>query len=207
MQIGLNPFLYYVTPSIGKDVVHWLTLAKEAVLGGASVVQIRDKENSVRTIVAAATALQPFLNAHKAALIINDHVDIAHAVGADGVHLGLSDLSVDEARNILGPDAIIGLSLEELSHLPLANGADYVAASPLFPTRTKKDAAPPWGLEGLSTLRKATTLPIVVIGGIQAHHIPKILHCGANGIAVVSAIAEAICPRQAARELCNKLNI
>lgn len=202
-----NPFLCFVTPDIGEDSAKWLRMAKEAILGGASVLQIRDKTSSAKMIISSALQLQPFLKERKVPLIINDHVEIAKIIQADGVHLGQLDRTVAEARSILGPEAIIGLSLENLTQLSRVEGADYVAASPLFPTLTKKDVALPWGLEGLAALRKATSLPIVAIGGIQPCHVPDILEAGARGVAVISAIATASCPRQAAKEFVMQMEL
>ena len=194
-----KPFLYFVTPEISEDLYTWIHLVKEAVLGGASFVQIRDKTNSARRVIEAAKGLQPFLKEQKAYLMINDRVDIAHAVQADGVHLGQSDLRISEARALLGPSPLIGLSLENMEQLEGAKGADYVAASPLFHTATKEDIATPWGLEGLKRLRASTSLPLVVIGGIKPSHVQEILNTGVQGIAVISAIASHPDPREAAR--------
>lgn len=192
--------LYFVTPPIGEDEAHFVWLIQEAILGGVTMVQLRDKESSKERICKVAVRIHPFLKAHGVPLIINDAVDVALDIGAEGVHLGSRDMPLEHARAILGAEAILGFSLEN-GKISIPPEADYIAASPLFITQTKGDCGPPWGLEGLSSLRSLTTVPLVVIGGINVHHIAKIAACGADGVAVISAIADAKDPRSAARLL------
>ena len=135
--------------------------------------------------------------------IVNDRVDIALAAGADGVHLGQSDMAVADARRLLGPEPILGLSITSAADLAASdlNGVDYLGVGPVFPTPTKADAAPAMGLEGLRAIRAQTTLPIVAIGGLNAGNAGDVTAAGADGVAVVSAICAAPDPEAAARDL------
>lgn len=174
-----------------------------AVRGGVTVVQLREKELSTRAFVALAEQLLVLLRPCGVPLIINDRVDVALASGADGVHLGQSDMRVEQARALLGPDRLLGLSLENLAHLhtPEVALVDYVAASPVFATPTKTDTAPPWGLEGLRALCHVSPKPVVAIGGITLGNAAALREAGAAGLAVVSAICAAPDPEAAARAL------
>jgi len=174
-----------------------------AIGGGVSMVQLREKEISTRDFLLLARRLLTILRPAGVPLIINDRLDVALAAGADGVHLGQSDLPGREARRIMGPSAIIGLSVETMKQVQEAEelDLDYLAASPVFATPTKTDAAPPWGLAGLAALQSQTNLPIIAIGGIDQANAEAVLLAGADGVAVVSAICAADDPQAAARSL------
>lgn len=202
-----DPILYFVTPEIGENVEKWKAIVLQAAYGGVKIVQIRDKRSSAQKMIHIAREIHPFLRNRGVFLLINDRVDIAHAVEADGVHLGQSDLKVAEARAILGRKAIIGLSVETVDQALEAAHEDinYLAASPVFQTRTKTDCAGPWGLNGLKYLCSLSTHPVVAIGGIDATNIEGILACGAAGVAVVSAIVKVPCPKTATQEIVSKM--
>lgn len=202
-----KPTLYFVTPEIGENVEKWEAVIQKAVIGGVKIVQIRDKNCSAQKMAKVARQIHPFLKSKGVHLLINDRVDIAHAINADGVHLGQSDLKVAEARSILGNKAIIGLSVETIDQAMDAAHEDvnYLAASPVLQTKTKSDCSNPWGLNGLRHLCSISKHPIVAIGGIDATNVEDILDCGALGIAVVSAIFKAPCPETAARIMINKM--
>ena len=136
-------------------------------------------------------------------LIVNDRVDVALAIGADGVHLGQQDMSIADARRLGPPGWIIGVSAETVADAVRAEkeGADYIGVSPVFATPTKTDAAPPLGLSGLRQMRAATKIPLVAIGGIHAGNARDVIRAGADGLAVVSAIVAADDPRAAATQL------
>ena len=174
-----------------------------ALKGGVTCVQLREKSLCTRDFVALALALQDLLAAFAVPLIINDRIDVALACGAQGVHLGQSDMPVAVARRLLPPQVFIGLSVETMDDV--ANAAmqpvDYLGVSPIYPTPTKTDTAPPWGLDGLRQVRAATALPLVAIGGIQLAQVREVLQAGADGLAVVSAICSADDPEAAARIL------
>ena len=174
-----------------------------AVRGGVTAVQLREKECSTREFVELARRLKAFLTPAGIPLVINDRVDVALAAGAEGVHLGQSDMDYRDARALLGPDAIVGLSVETTAQAEEAESldADYLGVSPIFPTPTKTDTAAAWGIEGLAALRKASRHVLVAIGGINATNAAEVMHAGADGIAVVSAICGARDPEEAARQL------
>ena len=177
-----------------------LRIVKGAVAGGVTMVQLREKTTDTRTFLERAWALKRLLKGTGVPLIINDRVDIALAVDADGVHLGQSDMPVDIARRLLGPDKIIGLSVESLEQIEQANSLDiqYIGISPIFATSTKTDTKAPFGLEGARQAVKRSIHPTIGIGGINATNIAAVRATGLDGVAVVSAIMSAPNPQQAA---------
>jgi thiamine-phosphate pyrophosphorylase len=178
-------------------------IVSEAVKAGVSCVQLREKDTGTRLFLNRALALKSILEPADIPLIINDRVDIALAAGADGVHLGQSDMPYDCARRLMGSDAIIGLSVETWEDVKNAQelDVDYLGISPLFSTPTKTDTKTPWGLEGLQKIRKYSCHPLVAIGGIDTSNAQQVLKAGANGIAVVSAICSADDSFAAAKQL------
>lgn len=174
-----------------------------AVRGGVRCVQLREKQLGTRAFVERARALKALLAPLPVPLVINDRVDVALACGADGVHLGQSDMAVEDARRLLPPEVFIGWSVESFDDLRRAAALplDYLGTSPVFATATKTDAAPPWGLDGLRAARDATALPLVAIGGLHAGNAAQAIAHGADSVAVVSAICAAADPESAAREL------
>jgi thiamine-phosphate pyrophosphorylase len=176
-------------------------LVRAALAGGVTCVQLREKQLDTRAFVARALRLKEVLAEapRRVPLIINDRLDVALAAGADGVHVGASDMPVEIVRR-LWPEAIIGYSVEaEGADLPA--GVDYLAASPVFATATKPDAAPALGLAGLRALRARTAAPLVAIGGIGIANATAVFEAGADGIAVVSAICASADPAAAAAAL------
>lgn len=175
----------------------------EAVAGGVTCVQLREKNCSTREFLDEALLLKELLQPLGLPLIINDRVDIALAVGADGVHLGQSDMPILHARRLLGPDCLIGISAESLDDALEAEqqGADYIGISPVFSTPTKTDTAPALGLEGLRRIREQVRIPLVGIGGINLSNAGQVRDAGADGVAVVSAIMAAASPRQVAEAI------
>jgi len=195
--------LYLVTDrrlAAGRDLE---CLVRDAVAGGVTMVQLREKDIDTREFVELALRLKAALQGSGVPLIINDRIDVALAAGADGVHIGQSDMPYDIARRLLGPDRIIGLSIETLGQLEEANGldVDYVAASPVFATPTKTDTASPWGLDGLRNFVQTSRHPVVGIGGMNAATARDVFATGVDGIAVVSAIISAEDPRRAAGQI------
>ena len=195
--------LYLVTDQAclqGRDLV---SAVLAGVQGGVRCVQLREKQLSSRDFLAQARALSAALAPHGVPLVINDRVDIALACGAQGVHLGQSDMPVEDARALLPDHVFIGWSVEtpadvaRAQHLPV----DYLGVSPVFATPTKTDTAPPWGLDGLRAVRAACTLPLVAIGGIHSGNAASVLQAGADGLAVVSAILARPDPQAAAAEM------
>ncbi len=195
--------VYLVTDAAqcaGRGVV---ATARLAVAGGARVVQLREKTLGTRAFVALAREVLAALEGSGALVLVNDRVDVALAAGAHGVHVGQGDMHPDDARRLLGPQAVIGLSVETPAQAEAARGldVDYYGVSPVFATPTKTDTGPAWGLEGLARLRAATARPLVAIGGIGPANAASVLRAGADGLAVVSAICRASDPRRAAADL------
>ena len=180
-------------------------LVRLALAGGVSLVQLRDPHAKTRELVEQARALLRLLQPAGVPLIVNDRVDVALAAGADGVHVGQADMSVSDARALLGPDRILGLSISSLAELeaslPLLAAVDYLGVGPIYPTGTKPDASAPIGTAGLAEIAARTGLPIVAIGGVNLQNTPEVLRAGAVGVAVVSAICSAPDPTRATREL------
>ena len=206
-RIGVDYSLYLVTDRTLSRGRSSEKIVSAAVRGGVTCVQLREKHCSTRDFIREARSLQPLLQHHKIPLIINDRLDVALAIGADGVHLGQSDMHIGDARRLVGEKMIIGISAENLNDAIVAEqeGADYIGISPVFSTDTKVDTAAPLGLEGISWIRRAVNLPLVGIGGINAGNVREIICAGADGVAVVSAIVSADCPQTAASELKNLL--
>lgn len=174
-----------------------------AIAGGVTMVQLRDKYGTVSAMVEAGRALHALLGPPGIPLIINDRIEVARAVGAEGIHLGQDDLSPTMARAVLGRRAIIGLSMDHERQLVefAAGDVDYVGIGPLFATGTKADAAPALGPKTFAALRRRLPCPVVAIGGITAANAAQAIEAGADGVAVVSAICAAPDPGAAARAL------
>lgn len=178
-------------------------IVEQAVKGGVSIVQLREKHLDEEAFIEEGRRYKALLSKYGVPLIINDNIGVALACGADGVHIGQSDMKYAQARALLGPDKIIGLSIETFEQLEEANGldVDYVAASPVFSTPTKTDTARPWGLDGLREFVARSKHPVVAIGGINRTNVGEIFACGADGAAVVSAIVCAASPLEATKDL------
>lgn len=178
-------------------------LVAEAVAGGVTLVQLREKEADLREFTELARALKRVLAPTGTPLFINDCVEVALRVGAEGVHLGQSDLPYAEARRILGPDVWIGLSVETREQALQAEEleVDYLGVSPVFASASKTDTGAPWGLEGVGWLRAHSRYRLVGIGGITAENAAGVIRAGADGVAVISAIGSAPSPCQAAQGL------
>ena len=178
-------------------------VVQAALQGGVTCVQLREKACNTRDFYAQACALVALLAPWGVPLVINDRIDIALACGAQGVHLGQSDMPVARARSLLPATVFLGWSVETLEQVHQAEtlAVDYLGVSPVFATPTKTDTATPWGLDGLRQVRQVSTRPLVAIGGVHAGNALPLLHAGATGLAVVSAICAAADPQAAAAEL------
>ncbi|MFT3994552.1 MAG: thiamine phosphate synthase [Dysgonomonas sp.] len=203
----MKPFfdlsLYLVTDrslSLGRSLVE---VVEEAVKGGVTMVQLREKDCSSLEFYQEATALKRLLKPYKIPLIINDRLDIALASDAEGLHIGQSDLPFSIARQLLGENKIIGLSVECLKDAQEANklDVDYIGISPVFSTPTKTDTAMAVGIEGVQKITCQSVHPAVGIGGINKNNAEDIIKAGAEGISVVSAIMSAHEPSRSAQEL------
>lgn len=195
--------VYLVTDRLAAKGRDAKSVIAAALKGGVTMIQVREKEASARDFIAFAKAVKELSAPYGVPVVINDRVDVAVAADADGVHLGQSDIPCEVARKMLGKGSIIGLSVENLSQIPLANSlaVDYIGVSPVFATPTKRDTAEPFGLAGLSRAVKISEHPVVAIGGVNIETAPGILACGVDGLAVVSAIMGADDPRRATSDL------
>ncbi|MBK5093003.1 MAG: thiamine phosphate synthase [Actinobacteria bacterium] len=178
-------------------------VAIAALKAGCRAVQLRDKDMADRDFAEIARRIKDACGNVGALLFINDRVDVAAVVGCDGVHLGVYDLEVADARRVLGPDAIIGYSPEgiEDARRAVKESADYLGIGPVFRTPSKEDAGEPIGPEGLASHCREFTVPVIAVGGIDAGNAASALAAGAVGIAVVSAVSAASDMDEAAREL------
>lgn len=174
--------------------------ARLALAGGATAIQLRLKSATSREFYQAACSLKSLCREAGALFIVNDRLDIALSAGADGVHLGQSDLPCAEARRLAPDGFIVGISAHtpELARAALSEGADYLGVGAVYPTGSKADAKD-CGLEGLRRVRAAVDLPIVAIGGVNLERVPQTLAAGADGVAVISAVVGCDDPEEAAR--------
>lgn len=192
--------LYLVTDPVLCADLGVVETVRRAVAGGASMVQLRDKQATTAERVTLARALMTVLKGTGVPLIVNDDLEAAVASGADGAHIGQSDGSPQRARALLGPDRILGLSCETPQKVAATKGlaVDYLGLGPVFATGTKADHEHPTGLAGLAALVSGTELPTVAIGGLKARHVNDVLTAGADGLCVVSAICGQADPQAAA---------
>lgn len=184
------PKVYPITDTHLSGLSHAQQVAR-LIEGGASLIQLRDKHAAPREFYREAAAALQVARAHNARLIINDRVDIALALKADGVHLGQTDLPIEAARSLLGKDAIIGFSTHnsEQAKLATAMPVDYIAFGPVFPTSTKQNPDPVGGLFALREVRAITrSLPLVAIGGITFANALETINAGADSLAVIAAL-------------------
>lgn len=193
MNNGLDfalPRLYAITDTQLSGLSHTAQVAALCA-GGAKLVQLRAKGLSAEEFARDARQALQIARQHQARIIINDRVDVALAVGADGVHLGQDDLPVEQARRLLGKTAIIGLSTHNLDQALTATSQpiDYLAVGPIFATVTKSDTEAVVGLDGLRVIRARTLpTPMVAIGGIQASNAADVLGAGADSVAIISSL-------------------
>lgn len=202
----LNFRLYFVTDRTQTanrsltDVVH------AALDGGVRAVQLREKDLEGRELYALAEQLRALTLRYQAHLLVNDRLDVALAVEADGVHLGQHSFAVKNARRLLGAGKLIGVSTHSRQEITAAQGADFIVFGPVYYTPSKADYGEPQGLDRLRAAVVHSTVPVFAIGGIKTGRVPEILETGAHGIAMISAISAAPDPTQAARKLLRQLD-
>ena len=184
----------------GRDLVD---VARAALRGGAGSIQLRAKHESTREMVELGRRLKAETEAAGALLFVNDRVDVALVIGADGAHLGDDDLPLEAARRIAPPPFLLGRSVdtEEEARVAEREGADYLGAGPVHATPSKLDAAPAIGVPGIGAIAAATRLPVVAIGGVDAETAEGVARAGAAGVAVIRAVMRADDPERAARDL------
>ncbi|MCC5424024.1 thiamine phosphate synthase [Clostridium botulinum] len=167
-------------------------VVEDAILGGVTIVQVREKDVSTREFYNVAKEVKEVTDYYKVPIIINDRLDIAQAIDANGVHLGQKDMHLNIAREILGKDKIIGISVGNVKEALEAqnNGADYLGIGTIFPTGSKKDVDAIIGIDGLSKIKDSISIPSVAIGGIDKTNFKDVLKTGIEGISVISAILD-----------------
>lgn len=182
----------------------YLSFILKSVAGGVTMVQLREKGSDLADVKRKAIGLQQVLRPLNIPLIINDFVELAADINADGVHIGQHDMSPEDARKILGPHKIIGLSIESMRDLEISNQSEaitYVTASAVYPSKTKPECKTIWGIKGLSEIVQQSRHPVTAIGGITAHNIQQIERAGASGVAVIGAIHDHADPYLASKSL------
>jgi thiamine-phosphate pyrophosphorylase len=180
-----------------------LEVVRAAIRGGASVVQLREKSATTREMIELGRALHGVTEPAGVPLIVNDRLDVALAIDAEGVHVGMDDMPVPLARRLLGPRRLLGYSPNtvEAALQGQREGADYLGVGDVFGTPSKPDAGEPIGLGGLVAVVRAVSIPVVAIGGITVENAPAVARAGAAGVAVISAVVGAEDPEAAARRL------
>lgn len=192
-----------VTPIQGLYVIlEDAGLAKDVLEGGCNILQLRNKTATTLQLFEEAQKLRELTRLYNALFIVNDRVDIALAVDADGIHLGRDDLPLPIARKLLG-EKIIGFSVDNIEEALKAQGegANYVSLGPIFPTKSKPDAGPVVGLRILRELKSRLSIPLVAIGGITKYNLIEVVKNGADAVAVISAVSSSPSPYQAVKEL------
>lgn len=201
--------LCLITNLASKSLAHYEKFILSAARGGITSLQIREKNLSLIELKYFALTIQSILKPFKIPIILNDHVELAKEINAEGVHLGQSDMDPRKARDILGPDKIIGLSIESFPQLEIANQLDcidYIAASAIFPSHSKPNCKTLWGLQGLKQIYATTHHPVVAIGGIHLSNLSQVIQHGATGVAVISAIHDHPDPETISAILLGKIN-
>lgn len=203
----MNPYRLYLVTDDQQDLSTLKDVVKAAVAGGVTMVQVREKGSDIQAFITRAKAVKEILQGTGVPLIINDRVDVALAVDAEGVHLGQSDMPAQIARQLIGPDKLLGLSIENEQQLLEANQLpiDYVGLSAIFATPTKTNLKKQWGIEGLQKALTVSQFPVVAIGGINPSNLTKIIETGVDGVALVSAICHAPHPQQATADLLKQI--
>ena len=203
---NLDLSLYLVTDK-SDDVEKFLNTIEEAIKGGVSVVQIREKTADTLDFYTLALKVKKITDKYSVPLIINDRVDVALAVDADGVHVGQSDMPCDVTRKLIGPDKILGVSAATIPEAKKAerDGANYIGTGAIFPTATKDDA-PKITKKDLTDIVDSINIPVVAIGGINLDNAFKLKDTGIKGLSVVSAIMSSQNPKESSEKLLNIFN-
>jgi thiamine-phosphate pyrophosphorylase len=180
-----------------------IEIVRAAIAGGATVVQLREKEATTREMIRLGEALHEITRPTGVPLIVNDRVDVALAIDAEGVHVGQDDMPAALARRLIGPDRILGVSAATVEEARQAqrDGADYLGVGDVYGTPSKSDAGIPIGVHGLAKVVAAVSIPVVAIGGITLTNAATVVQAGAVGVAVISAVIGAEDPEDAARQM------
>ena len=180
-----------------------LDVVRAAICGGATLIQLRDKDASTREMLELGRALHQITREAAIPLVVNDRIDVALSIGVEGVHVGQDDMPAALARQLVGPHCLLGVSAETVEQAQQAecDGADYLGVGAIFSTPSKADAGSPIGVTGLANIVRATRLPVLAIGGITPDNAAAVFDAGAAGLAVIAAVVTAPEPEAAARRL------
>lgn len=208
-SVDTLPGLYVITDRNGTDGRDLLEVVEGAIKGGARLVQLREKDLRGRELLSLAERMRELTARYKAKLLINDRVDVALLSGADGVHLGVAAIPPREARTLLGPDKLIGVSTHSAAEArgAEAGGADFITFGPVFHTPSKARYGEPVGLAALEDTTRTVALPVFALGGIKAANTPEVMDRGAAGVAVISAVMASPDPAEAARGILRVIDI
>ena len=200
-----NTSLYFITDSTGFEEAEFLRRVEDALNGGVTILQLREKDKTTREYIDIAVKVHEIAKKYNVPLIIDDRVDVAMAVDAEGVHVGQSDMPVDIARRILGENKIIGATAKtvEAAKEAYENGADYLGVGAIYPTTTKVKTVLT-SVETLAEICKAVPIPVNAIGGLNINNTDILEGIDIAGICVVSAIMKAESPKDAAKALADK---
>lgn len=201
------PRLYLLTDRHHTHQRPLTSVLGQALESGVRMVQIREKDLDTRQLIDLAHNLIPLIKQHHGTVLVNDRVDLALALNADGVHLRSDSLPLPIARHVLGNNRLIGLSVHSAEEVRYAEseGANFVVLGPIFDTPSKQPYGPPLGLDILETACRGSRLPVFALGGIKAAHVPAVISCGAYGIAVISSILQAPCIQDSTLDLLSQL--
>jgi thiamine-phosphate pyrophosphorylase len=207
LENKVNPYRLYLVTDDRQNIETLKRVVAEAVAGGVTMVQVREKQGDIRAFIERVLAVKSILQGTGVLLIVNDRVDVALAVDADSVHLGQSDMPVETARLLIGKDKLLGLSIENQQQLieAVSLPVDYLGLSAIFFTSTKTDIKKEWGIKGLTNAVAQSSLPIVAIGGINVSNLDAVMASNVASVALVSAICHAQSPKQAAINLLRQM--
>ncbi|MFS0786336.1 thiamine phosphate synthase [Shouchella sp. 1P09AA] len=200
--------LYVITGEAfheGRELLH---VMEEAIKGGADFIQLRDKTSSRKEVFEKAKRLNDLCKAYNVPFIVNDYIDIAMAVDADGVHVGQDDMPLAEVRKLVGKDKIIGVSTHKLDEALEAEkgGADYIGVGPIFPTNSKEDVVDPVTTSYIKEIKAHVSIPFVAIGGIKTHNVREVIEAGADAVCVITEVVAAKDVQAAAETMTKAIN-
>ncbi|GAF24025.1 MULTISPECIES: thiamine phosphate synthase [Shouchella] len=200
--------LYVITGEAfhkGKELV---TVMEDAIKGGADFIQLRDKTSSRKEVFEKAKQLKELCRSYEIPFIVNDYIDIAMAVDADGVHVGQDDMPLAHVRKLVGDDKIIGVSTHKLEEALEAErgGADYIGVGPIFKTNSKEDVVDPVTTSYIKEIKANLSIPFVAIGGIKTHNVREVIEAGADAVCVITEVVAADDVQAAAERLTKAIN-
>ncbi len=208
MTSKVLPPLYLVTNRHQTNNRPLLTVLHEALQAGVRLIQLRERDLDTRSLLTLAAEVLTISRSYNALLLINDRVDVAKAIGADGVHLRANSLPISVARRILGPKALIGASAHNSQEVMTAEaqGADFIVFGPVYDTPSKRDFGPPLGVQGLEQVRGICHKPLYAIGGLTPERVAEVREAGAYGVAVIASILESTSVSNSTRQFLTALN-